>query len=243
MNTDTYEKMIALRLKGMAEAYLELHEDPTYRQWTFEEKLAYLVDREVDVKQNQKINRLIKNATLADNQAYIEGIHYYPDRELDKDLIQGLATCHFVTQPTNVLIVGPAGSGKSYLACALGHAACLKGLKTKYIRLPDLLTELALSRAEGEFAKFLRRYEKIDLLIIDEWLLLPTNLNQASDLLELFERRYRKRATILCSQFSKAGWHERLGGGAVADAVLDRLTSKCEEIEIKGEQSMRERID
>lgn len=241
MNTNTYEKMLQLRLKGMAEAYLELTENNEYQQWTFEERLGYLIDREADVKHNDKIKRLILNANLSESQAYLDGIRYYPDRQLDKDFIQELGTNRYITSPHNLLIVGPTGSGKSYLANALGNEACLGGYKTRYIRLPDLLSEIGLAKAEASFTKLLKKYQRFDLLIIDEWLLMSVNSNQAADLLELIERRYRERATIVCSQFSVESWHQRLGGGAIADAILDRLVSKAKVIRIYGDRSMRER--
>lgn len=241
MDTNTYEKMLQLRLKGMAEAYLEQAESDEFRQWTFEERLAYLIDREVDVKQNDKTKRLIGNAHLSETQAYLNGIKYYMDRQLDKDLIQSLGTNKYITAPYNVLIVGPTGSGKSYIANALGYEACLGSYRTRYTRLPDLLIDIDLSKAEGTYNQLLKRYQRLDLLIIDEWLLMPMQMNQAAELLEIIERRYRYKATIVCSQFLIEGWHTRLGGGAIADAILDRLVSKAKVIRISGEQSMRER--
>lgn len=241
MNETTYEKMLQLRLKGMAEAYQEQDKEKEYTQWTFEERLAHLIDRESDVKVNEKIKRLIQNANLSENQAYLEGIKYYSDRDLDKDLIKELGTNKYVTAPNNVLIVGPTGSGKSYLACALGYEACLASYRTRYVRLPDLLTEIALSKAESTFHKLLKRYERFEVLILDEWLLMTLNTNQAAELLEIIERRYRYKATIICSQFSIEGWHTRLGGGAIADAILDRLVSKAKVIRIQGHRSMRDR--
>lgn len=243
MNEQTYEKMIQLRLKGMAEAYQDQHNVAEYAQWTFEERLAHLIDREADVKYDSKIKRLIQNAHLPESQAYIDGIKYYSDRGLNKDLIHELRTNKYITAPHNVIIVGPTGSGKSYIACALGYEACLGGMRTKYIRLPDLLTDIALSKAEATFSKLLKRYERLDLLIIDEWVLMAISTVQAAELLEIIERRYRTKATILCSQFSVGGWHERLGGGAVAEAILDRLVSRSKKIEIQSERSMRERVD
>lgn len=235
--------MIQLRLKGMAEAYQEQQDVADFSKWTFEERLAHLIDREADVKYDLKIKRLIHNAHLSENQAYINGIKYYSDRGLNKDLIHELGTNKYITAHHNVIIVGPTGSGKSYISCALGYEACLAGMRTKYVRLPDLLTEIALAKAERSFTKLLKKYERLDLLIIDEWVLMAISTVQAAELLEIIERRYRTKATIICSQFSIGGWHERLGGGAVADAILDRLISKAKKIEIQSERSMRERIE
>lgn len=127
------------------------------------------------------------------------------------------------------------------MACALGNAACLAEKKVMYIRLPDLLTDLALGREQGNYKKILKRYEKVDLLIIDEWLLIPANDIAQQHILEIVERRYGKKGTIFCSQFTTDSWHQRLGGGALADAILDRILSKSKTIQIHGDRSMRNR--
>lgn len=141
----------------------------------------------------------------------------------------------------NIVIVGATGSGKSYIACALGVEACNAELKVKYVRLPDLLSELELSRIQGTYRNKIRQYERCDLLILDEWLLVTTNNIEQQDILEVLEKRYRVHSTILCSQFDVAGWHSKLGGGALADAILDRIVSKSQTIKIKGDKSMRSR--
>lgn len=153
---NTYRKIFQLRLKSMVETYSEYNESNEFNQWTFEERLAHLIDCEVDVKKNNKIKRLISNAHLAESQAYLSSIKYYPDLQLDKDSILELGSNRCITAPNNILIVGPIGSGKSYIASALGYEAYLGRYRTEYVRLPDLLTEIALSKAEATFHNMLK---------------------------------------------------------------------------------------
>ena len=238
MNKDTIEKLTKLRLPGMLHAYQEQSKMDKVEDLTFEQRLTLMVDAEID---NHMIERLIKNAQLSDKKASIEGITYYADRQLNKDLIEELSSNEYIEQGLAIHIVGATGSGKTYLAYTLRNAACLVEKKVMYIRLPDLLTDLALGREQGNYKKILKRYEKVDLLIIDEWLLIPANDIAQQHILEIVERRYGKKGTIFCSQFTADSWHQRLGGGALADAILDRILSKSKTIQIHGDRSMRNR--
>lgn len=241
MNKDTIEKLTKLRLPGMLRAYKEQSNMSGINELTFEQRLTLMVDAEVDSRHNHQIERLIKNAQLSDKGASIEDIKYYEDRRLNRDLIEQLATNQYINEGRNILIIGATGTGKSYLACALGNCACLEGKKVLYIRLPDLITDLNLGKEQGNYKKILKKYEKADLLIIDEWLLIPANDMVQQYILEIMERRYRSKGTIFCSQFFSDSWHKRLGGGALADADLDRVVSKSTTISIQGKQSMRTR--
>lgn len=241
MNKDTIEKLTKLRLPGMLHAYQEQSKMDKVENLTFEQRLTLMVDAEIDSRHNHMIERLIKNAQLSDKKASIEGITYYADRQLNKDLIEELSSNQYIEQGLAIHIIGATGSGKTYLACALGNAACLAEKKVMYIRLPDLLTDLALGREQGNYKKILKRYKKVDLLIIDEWLLIPANDIAQQHILEIVERRYGKKGTIFCSQFTTDSWHQRLGGGALADAILDRILSKSKTIQIHGDRSMRNR--
>ena len=242
MNQHNYDKLNLLRFVGMAKAYQVQVEIEDINDWPFEERLGYLLDAEYDTRKNNKIERLIKQANFSDSDARLEGIQYLPDRALNRDLFHQLATNQYLRESQNIILVGATGSGKSYISCALGKNACLAGQKVKYIRLPDLLSEIELARAEGRYARVLKQYQNCDLLIIDEWLLVPTFQQGQQDLLEVLERRHKLHSTIFCSQFKPDGWHERLGSGALADAILDRVVSKAKLIQIGGEKSMRLRV-
>ncbi len=241
MNKDTIEKLTQLRLPGMLRAYQEQYKTDNIEDLTFEQRLTLMVDAEIDSRHNHTIERLIRNAQMSDKKASIEGIKYYADRQLNKDLIDELSSNQYIERGVTIHIIGATGSGKTYLACALGNAACLAEKKVMYTRLPDLLTDLALGREQGNYKNILKRYEKVDLLIIDEWLLIPANDIAQQHILEIVERRYGKKGTIFCSQFTTDSWHQRLGGGALADAILDRILSKSKTIQIHGNRSMRNR--
>lgn len=241
MNKDTIEKLTKLRLPGMLHAYQEQSKMDKVEDLTFEQRLTLMVDAEIDSRHNHTIERLIRNAQMSDKKASIEGIKYYADRQLNKDLIDELSSNQYIERGVTLHIIGATGSGKTYLACALGNAACLAEKKVMYTRLPDLLTDLALGREQGNYKNILKRYEKVDLLIIDEWLLIPANDIAQQHILEIVERRYGKKGTIFCSQFTTDSWHQRLGGGALADAILDRILSKSKTIQIHGNRSMRNR--
>lgn len=241
MNSNTYEKMVTMNLKGMVEAYKEQADIPETATWTFEQRLSHLIDREFDVRRDNKIKRLITQANFSESQAYLDGIKYYADRQLDPNLFDTLKSNRYITAPHNLIIEGVTGSGKSYIACALGQHACTHGFKVRYIRLPDLLSDIEMARAEGSLKNKLKQYKVCELLIIDEWLLSPVRTQGVQDLLEIIDRRYKQYATILCSQYATEGWHQRLGGSGIAESILDRLTSKAIKIKIGGSQSMRER--
>lgn len=155
--------------------------------------------------------------------------------------IERLATNEYINKYENLIIVGATGSGKSYIACALGVEACNATMKVMYVRLPDLLAELDLAKVQGNYRKRINQYIKCDLLILDEWLLIGTNNAEQQDILEILEKRYRIHSTVFCSQFDVAGWYSKLGGGALADAIMDRIISKSQTIKIFGDKSMRSR--
>lgn len=175
INRDTFDKMILLKLKGMAKAYKEQDEIEDIHELTFEQRLALLIDAETDSKHNHKIENLIKNANFVESKASVTQIKYYADRQLNKDQIERLSTNEYIKRHENLIIVGATGSGKSYIACALGVEACNASLKVMYVRLPDLLAELDLAKVQGNYRKRINQYIKCGLLILDEWLLIGTN--------------------------------------------------------------------
>lgn len=237
----TLSKLYEMRLTTMAEQFSEQLRNPQYNDLSFEDRFGLLVDREWDRRKNNKLDRLIKKAEFRYHQACIEDIEYHPDRKLDKTQILRLASGQYIQDKRNLIIQGASGNGKSYLSCAFGIAACRQFYTVKYTRLPDLLDELAVARGEGIFQKVMKFYRKVNLLILDEWLLTPLRENEARDLLEIIEARHQVASTIFCSQFDAQGWYEHIGQPTLADAILDRIIHDSYTILIDGDRSMRER--
>ena len=182
-----------------------------------------------------------KQARFSEPGACVEDIEYHSDRNLDQAQIARLSGCDYITEKHNVILLGATGSGKTYLACALGMSAIRNFLTVRYVRLPDLLTELAIARGNGTFRKAVQQYKKPSLLILDEWLLYPLKETEARDLLEIAEARYKRASTIFCSQFDIPGWREKIGDPILADAICDRIVHDSYSILITCKESMRKR--
>jgi len=227
-----------MRLTAMADSYNNQLSDAKYQELSFEERFGLMVDIEWSRRKSNKLARLIKRAEFRFSQACIEDIEYYPDRKLDKTQLLRLATCNYIQEKHNIIIMGAAGNGKSYMGCAFGVAACRNYYTVKYVRLPDLLNELAVARGEGIYQKVMKQYKKVSLLVLDEWLLRPLDGPQAVDVLEIVEARHQTGSTIFCSQFDPRGWHEQIGENTLADAILDRIVHDSYTILIDGEISM-----
>ena len=236
----TLEKLHSLKLNGMAKALEEQIQMQDLKELSFEERLGLLVDREVTERRNRKLRTLLKKAKLRLN-ASLEDIDYRHPRGLDKSLTLSLASCQWVKEHNNILITGPTGVGKSYLACALAQKACREGYRTLYFRLTRLLQELTMARGDGRYGKMLINLAKNDLLVIDDWGLAPLDDHGRRDILEILEDRHNVRSTLVTSQIPVQNWHEIIGDPTLADAILDRLVHNAYKITLKGE-SMRKRL-
>lgn len=242
MKNETIAKLKAMRLPAFSEAYQkQVENEIEYQSLSFHERLALLVDVEYDSRHNNNIKRLIKNARFANSSAFLGNIEYLPDRHLNRDLLESLADNEYIRQSLNVILVGATGCGKTYISNALGVNACQSGYKAKYIRLPELFGEFEAARIQGKYQQLMKQYQKYALMILDEFLLVPASDTEQRDLLELMEYRCGHSSTIICSQFTPEGWHERLGGGALADSILDRIIPSAYTMVIGGDVSMRQR--
>lgn len=242
MTSETIRKLREMRFAEFARAYEEQIEKPEiYAEMTFDERLSILVDREHDAKHNRHIKRLVTQASLPSTSAFLSDIEYLPDRHLDRDLIRNLSTNEYIRKKRNLIILGATGSGKTFLANAFGINACYAGLAACYVRLPDLFIQYSLEEERGRSMEMLKKIGRYALLIIDEFLLVETNEAQQRILLEIMERRMNRGAIILCSQIGIDGWHSRLGGGLLADSILDRIIHGAYKIKIDGKTSMRQR--
>jgi len=238
---NTVNKLREMRLSVMASAFKAQLADPKFQCMAFEDRFGLIADKEWCARKNNHLKRLVKQAGFSEPGACVEDIEYHPDRNLDKNMIVRLSTCNYILEHHNAMLLGATGSGKTYLACALGMAAVRNYLTVKYIRLPEMLVDLAIARGSGTIRKTMAQYKKFSLLIIDEWLLLPLSETESRDLLEIVEARHKKASTVFCSQFDVPGWRDKLGDPILADAICDRIVHDSYTIVIKGKDSMRKR--
>ena len=225
----------------MASAFQKQLADKAFSEISFEDRFGILVDSEWTARKNNKLKLLIRKADYVFPGACLEDIEYHSDRQLDKALITRLGTCNYIEERHNIIILGATGSGKTYLANAFGMTASRDFYTVKYIRLPELLGELAIARAEGNYRKAIKQYKQVKLLILDEWLLYPLKESEARDLLEVAECRHKRASTIFCSQFDVGGWHKKIGDLTLGDAICDRIVHDSYTIMIAGKDSMRKR--
>lgn len=229
-----------LKLTGMANALNTQTEQPgTYEALSFEERLQLLADSEQQERDQRKQQRLLKTARLK-LAANARDIDYQHPRGLTQSAMASLLQCHWLDKAQNILITGPCGSGKTYLACALGHTACLKGHTVKYYRLSRLLLELTQAKADGSYSKALQHLAKLDVIILDDWGLEPLTSAQRHDLMEIMDDRHNQTSTILISQLPTDQWHHFIGDNTLADAILDRVMNNAHRLKLKG-PTMRKR--
>lgn len=241
LTENTVNKLREMHLSIMASAFKEQLTDPQFQSMSFEDRLGLIVDKEWCTRKSNHLKRLVKQAGFSEPGACVEDIEYHPDRKLDKSQIARLSTCNYIAEHHNVMLLGATGSGKTYLACALGMAAVRNFLTVKYIRLPELLVDLSIARGSGTIRKVMAQYKKYPLLIIDEWLLYPLKDTESRDLLEIIEARYKKASTIFGSQFDVLGWRDKLSDSILADAICDRNVHDSYTIVIDCKDSMRKR--
>ena len=241
LQNNTVSKLCEMKLSAMAGSFQKQMDDKAAVGLSFEDRFGMLVDAEWTSRKNNRLKRLIRKADYTFPNACLEDIEYRDDRKLDRPLITRLGTCNYVDECHNIIILGATGSGKTYLANAFGMTASRNLYSVRYARLPELLAELALARAEGTYRKAIKQYKQVKLLILDEWLLYPLKDAEARDLLEITEARYKKASTIFCSQFEVGGWHQKIGEPTLADAICDRIVHDSYTIVIGGKDSMRKR--
>jgi DNA replication protein DnaC len=235
----TQERLLALGLAGMARAFDDQRRQPDVAALSFEERFALLLDRETMERQNKRLVTRLRFAALRQD-AVVEDVDLRAPRSLDRALFQKLAAGDWIERKQNLLIIGPTGVGKSWLACALGHKACRDDRPVVYYRVPRLLEMLALARGDGRYDRLLKTIGRVQLLILDDWGLAPLTGEQRRDLLEIVDDRHNRGSTIVTSQLPVDHWHEVIGDPTIADAVLDRLVHNAHRLVLKGE-SLRKR--
>jgi len=235
----TLEKLTTLRFTGMVAALDEQMQMNSLDDMSFEERLGILLDREIAVRQTRRMNTRLRKARLRQDSC-IEDIDFRHPRGLDKSLVMRLAGCEWIKEHNNLIITGPTGVGKTYLACAFAQKACRQGFNTLYLRMTKLFEDLSLSKGDGRYLKLLSSFAKADLLVLDDYGLDQLGREQRHDLLEILEDRHGLKSTLVTSQLPIDHWHEQIGDPPLADAILDRLVHSAHKIKLKGE-SMRKK--
>jgi len=233
-----FDKLLQLRIPAFRAGLREQESNPQYAELSFEERLTLLVDLECTRRSDNRLRRQLKLAEFP-LRAAVEELDFTPGRGLDRRLILELAQGNWILTHLNVLILGPTGCGKTYLACAFGSAACRGGFKVRYVRTSRLLHQLERSRLDGSYANLLRSLAKVDVLIFDDWMRDPISVASAQDLLEVFDDRFNRSSTIIASQVPVAEWHARFPDPTLADAILDRLIHNAYRLTLLGESQRK----
>jgi len=231
----TLNSLKALRLPGMATAFEEQQLSAAASSLSFDERFSLLVDRELTWRENRRVSRLLREARLKSSQACVEDVRYGNGRKLDKALMAQLASCQWIRGHQNLVMTGATGCGKTWLACALGNAACRQGLSVAYVRTPRLFEELRIAHGDGSFGRRLAVLAKTDLVILDDWAIAPLCQAERNDLLELLDDRVGSRSTLITSQLPPEHWHAYLNDPTLADAILDRVLHAAHRIALAGE--------
>jgi DNA replication protein DnaC len=237
----TAEHLRALGLTAMAEAFVELNNTPEAADLPREDWLGLLVDHEATSRDNKRLVRRLREARLR-QAAVVEDVDFRAPRGLDRALFRQLATGQWIRDSQHLIVLGPTGIGKSWLACALGHKACRDGLSVLYKRASRLFTDIAQARGEGRLPRLMAALERTRLLILDDWGPEPLTLDQRRDLLEIVDDRYERGSLLITSQIPVARWHEVIGDPTLADAILDRILHRAHRIELKGDSLRKRRL-
>ena len=236
----TIEKLNSMKLTAMAKAFADQMQCPDITQLTFEERFGLIVDHQMTDLENRRMQSRLKKAKLR-LPASLEDLDFKQGRGLDRSTVMSLALNQWVMSHHNILVTGPTGAGKSYLACALAQKACRDGYATLYQRVPRLLQEIAVSRLDGRYAKLIAPITRCEVLILDDLLISPLTREEQRELLEIVEERYDRKATIVTSQLPVKAWHDAMQDPTLADAILDRLVHNSYKLELKGESMRRKR--
>jgi DNA replication protein DnaC len=239
IDEETLRKLSDMKLHAMRDTFGELLADAPGNELSFSEKIAMMVDREWVARENRRLNRLLRAAKLGVD-ACLEDVWCDSARGIDKAVIRQLATCKWIQSKQNVIVVGKTGVGKSYLGSALAQAACRNGFRALCTRVPRLLHDVAIARADGSYANLLAKLAKLDVLVLDDFLIAPLTDSERRDLLEILEDRYDRCSTVITSQLPTKKWHEMLADPTIADAICDRVVHNAHVLAVRG-PSMRKK--
>jgi DNA replication protein DnaC len=240
LTAPTLEQLLALKFGTMAAAWTDQQGQPDLVALAFDERFALLVEAEWRARENKRLTRALQEAKLKLPQACIEAIDYPAKRELDKALVRQLATCRWVEEHQNLLVVGATGTGKTFVGCAFAHQACRKGFRALYRRASRLFHELTLAHADGTYLRLLTKLARVDVLLIDDWGLDALTAQDRRDVLELLDDRHSTRSTIITSQLPIAQWHDFIGDPTLADSICDRLLHTAHRLVLKGPSRRKE---
>ena len=240
LNQPTMEKLQTMKLHGMAQAFREQYENADSSQLSFEERFGLLVDCQWTWKENRALTRRLQLAKFKE-RGLIEDIDYQHPRGLDRRIMRTLASSDWVRQHQNLLLIGPTGIGKTWLACALAHKACRDGFFAVHKRMAELFRDLGVARADGSIGSLLAKLARTDVLVLDDFAMAPMKDSERRDFLEICDDRYQRRSTILTSQMPVAHWHEQIGDPSIADSIMDRLVHNAHRIDLDGESIRKKR--
>ena len=240
LTEQTFQLLSSMRMLGFARALREQLDGDGYDHLAFDERVAMLVDTEHADRESRKLTRRLQQAKLRE-KACLEDVDYKHARGLDKAMVRRLATCKWVDKHQNVILTGPTGVGKTYIACALADQVCREGMTAIYRRMPRLLHELLVARADGSYSKLLARFAKTDVLVLDDWGIAPLSDQERRDLLEVFEDRHGARSTVIATQLPVDAWHAYIGEPTIADAILDRLVHNAHRLDLNGGSMCKKR--